>query len=141
MDTGKPEARYHIKYAESPDGITWKRKGIVAIDYKSLEEAGIVRSSVLATKGGYLMWYSYRGGVDYRTSRATSYRIGYAESKDAVTWERMDEQVGIGVSREGWDSMMVEYPHVVESNGARYMFYNGNGFGQSGFGYAVMSKA
>ena len=43
----KPEPRYHIKYAESKDGINWDRRGVVAIDYKSDSEAGIVRSSVL----------------------------------------------------------------------------------------------
>jgi hypothetical protein len=137
---GKPEARYHIKYAESRDGVFWNRKGIVAIDYKSSAEAGIVRSSVLAMKGSYSMWYSYRGGVDYRTNRATSYRIGYAESTDGVSWKRMDDRAGIDVSGEGWDSAMIEYPNVLERDGKRYMFYNGNRFGESGFGYAVMEK-
>jgi hypothetical protein len=140
MENGKPEARYHIKYAESADGVHWDRKGIAAIDYKSAAEAGIVRASVLANGGGYAMWYSYRCGLDYRTNRATSYRIGYAESSDGVHWTRVDEAAGIDVSAEGWDSAMIEYPHVVESGETRYMFYNGNKFGESGFGYAVMSQ-
>jgi hypothetical protein len=29
---GKPEPRYHLKYAESHDGIEWRRSGYVAID-------------------------------------------------------------------------------------------------------------
>ena len=65
---GRAEPRYHIKYAESKDGINWDRQGIVAIDYKSDSEAGIVRSSVLKENDLYHMWYSYRGGVDYRTN-------------------------------------------------------------------------
>jgi hypothetical protein len=35
---------------------------------------------------------------------------------------------------------MIEYPHVIEHLGTKYMFYNGNKFGQSGFGYAEMSR-
>jgi hypothetical protein len=135
---GKAEPRYHIKYAESADGINWDRRGVVAIDYKSDFEAGIVRSSVLKEGDLYRMWYSYRGGVDYRTNLNTSYRIGYAESKDGISWTRMDDSAGVDVSLEGWDSEMVEYPHVIQHDDRKYMFYNGNKFGHSGFGYAEL---
>lgn len=134
----RSEPFYHIKYAESGDGINWERQGIVAIDFKSPDEAGIVRSSVLHEEGIYKMWYSYRKLQDYRTYRASSYRIGYAESNDGVQWQRMDETVGIDVSDEGWDSQMLAYPYVYKYKGHTYMVYNGNGFGQSGFGYAVL---
>jgi hypothetical protein len=50
---------------------------------------------------------------------------------------RMDDRVGIDVSHEGWDSEMIEYPHVFIHNEKKYMFYCGNKFGVSGFGYAV----
>lgn len=136
----KAEPRYHIKYAESKDGINWDRRGLVAIDYKSESETGIVRSSVLKSAKKYRMWYSYRGGVDYRTNPNNSYRIGYAESKDGLSWTRMDDHAGIDVSPEGWDSEMIEYPHVVGHFDKKYMFYNGNKFGESGFGYAEMLR-
>jgi hypothetical protein len=137
---GKPEPYYHIKYAESTDGIHWNRNGSVAIDFKSPAEAGIVRPSVLVDGGIYKMWYSYRGISGYRTSSSQSYRIGYAESKDGVLWTRKDENVGIDVSPTGWDSTMVAYPYVYLHNGKTYMIYNGNGFGKSGFGYAVLTQ-
>jgi hypothetical protein len=137
---GKPEPRYHIKYAESKDGINWDRRGTVAIDYKSDSEAGIVRSSVLKLRNLYCMWYSYRGGVDYRTNSNTSYRIGYAQSNDGISWTRMDDSAGIDVSPEGWDSEMIEYPHVFQHGEKIYMIYNGNQFGHSGFGYAELSN-
>jgi hypothetical protein len=137
---GKAEPRYNIKYAESKDGIRWDRQGVVAIDYKSDSEAGIVRASVLKENDLYLMWYSYRGGVDYRPNPKTSYRIGYAESTDGISWRRMDDSVGIDVSSEGWDSEMIEYPHVIWHRSAKYMFYNGNKFGHSGFGYAQLES-
>jgi predicted GH43/DUF377 family glycosyl hydrolase len=136
---GRAEPRYHIKYAESKDGINWDRQSIVAVDYKSDSEAGIVRASILLENGLYHMWYSYRGGLDYRTDPQASYRIGYAQSKDGISWTRMDDSAGIDVSPEGWDAEMIEYPHVIQCHNTRYMFYNGNKFGQSGFGFAELS--
>lgn len=133
------EPFYHIKYAESTDGINWDRQGIVCIDFKSPDEAGIVRSSVIRENGIYKMWYSYRGFKDYRTSKEHSYRIGYAESDDGLRWERKDGLVGIDVSETGWDSEMIAYPYVYKHKGKKYMIYNGNGFGKSGFGYAVLA--
>jgi hypothetical protein len=50
----------------------------------------------------------------------------------------MDSEVGIDVSSAGWDSEMVEYPHVFDHQGTRYMLYNGNHYGETGFGYAIL---
>ena len=137
----RPEPRYHIKYAESEDGVAWDRPGIVAIDYKSDDEGGIVKASVLPKTDGSLgMWYSYRKAKDYRQNRLNSYRIGYAESMDAKTWTRLDERVRLDVSDSGWDSDMLAYPEVLIHSGEIFMLYNGNGFGRSGFGYATISN-
>ncbi|HEX9827744.1 MAG TPA: hypothetical protein VGA80_14180 [Flavobacteriaceae bacterium] len=131
------EPFYHIKYAESPNGIVWERKGIVAIDYKDKNEGGIVSASILKEEGLYKMWYAYRKASYYRENRDSSYRIGYAESKDGIIWKRKDQLAGIDVSNEGWDSEMITYPNVCKFKGLRFMFYNGNGFGSSGIGYAI----
>ena len=138
---GKDEAFYHIKYAESDDGIHWDRRGVVAVDYASEVEGGIASASVLEDSGRYRMWYSYRGAYGYRTDRSKSYRIGYAESTDGVEWQRRDELAGIDVAEEGWDSEMIAYPHVVVYGDREYMFYNGNGFGRSGLGYATRRRS
>jgi hypothetical protein len=117
---GKAEPYYHIKYAESQDGITWGKRGIVAVDFKTTEEGGLVRPCVIRGKDGYRMWYSYRDGKDFRIK---------------------DNAVGIDVSDSGWDSEMTAYPYVhMGSNGKTYLFYNGNGFGRSGLGYAVATR-
>lgn len=126
---GTPEHRYHIKYAESLDGISWKRDGIVAIDYSDSAEYAISRPSVIRDEDCWRMWFSHRG---------TSYRIGYAESNDGINWIRLDEHCGIDVSKSGWDSEMIEYPFVFDHAGQRYMLYNGNGYGRSGFGLAAL---
>jgi hypothetical protein len=114
----------------------------VALDVRAPEEGALGRPCVLQDiRGLYTMWYSYRGETGFRTDRRQSYRIGYAESKDGLAWTRMDELAGIGLSDTGWDSDMVAYPYVTTiSTGRAQLFYNGNGFGRSGFGYAVQSS-
>lgn len=137
---GKSEPFYHIKYAESDNGIDWKREGKVAIDYKDENECGIVRACVLKDDDTYKMWYSHRNIQNYRTDKNSSYRIGYAESNDGINWIRKDNAVGIDVSESGWDSEMIEYPFVYDHNGKRYMIYNGNTFGKTGFGYSILEE-
>jgi hypothetical protein len=141
---GRSEPKYHIKYAESSDGIKWDRKGIIAIDYKNDKEAGIVKASVIIEEGIYKMWYSYRSIYNYRTSQESSYRIGYAESSNGINWKRRDSDdshtLTISADRTQWDGLMVEYPHVIDVNGRRLMFYNGDNFGKSGFGFAEFIK-
>jgi hypothetical protein len=133
---GSPESVYQIKYAESRDGLNWERSGVTCIEYKFEGEAN-VRPCVVRDGGVYRMWYCYRGSRDFRTDKGQSYRLGYAESRDGLAWQRKDEAVGIDRAEEGWDSQMTAYPFVYVRGGRKYMLYNGNGFGQSGFGYAV----
>jgi len=106
------EPCYHIKYAESNDGINWARQGQVAIDYRDEVEGGISRPSVLIEDGIYKMWFSARAITDYRENRERSYRIYYAESTDGIHWTRKDKEVGIDVSEDpnAWDYSMIEYP-------------------------------
>jgi hypothetical protein len=78
-----------------------------------------------------MMWYSYRG---------EHYKIGVADSTDGILWQRKDSEVGIDVSETGWDSEMIEYAHVFELRNHLYMFYNGNGYGKTGLGYAIWSE-
>jgi hypothetical protein len=125
----RPRHYYHIKYAESADGIHWNREGVVCIDYQSPEEHAIARPCVIKESGIYKMWYSYRGN---------NYRIGYAESVDGIKWTRKDRDNGIDVSESGWDSEMIEYPYVFEHKGVHYMLYNGNDYGKTGIGLAVL---
>jgi hypothetical protein len=86
------------------------------------------------------MWYCFRGSINYRTDKNQSYRLGYAESPDGITWMRRDSEVGIDRSDRGWDSTMIEYPCIYVHRGRKYMLYNGDGFGETGFGYAVLEE-
>jgi len=122
---------YHIKYAESKDGIEWKREGHVSIDHVHPGETNIARPWVLKEDGIYKAWFSYCCG-------AQGYRIGYAESRDGgYTFERMDHLAGLHPSDEPWENEAVAYPAVIVHEGRKYMFYNGNRFGKYGIALAV----
>jgi predicted GH43/DUF377 family glycosyl hydrolase len=120
-----------IRYAESYDAINWHSYEQVCLEPDLPDEYAVGRPSVIHDNGIYKMWYSIR-------SFSKLYSIGYAESEDGISWTRRDEEAGIEKSVDGWDSEMICYPCVADVNGARYMFYNGNGRGISGFGYAVL---
>jgi len=124
-----PKHYYHIKYAESDNGIDWQREGIVAIDFKNTNEYAIGVPRVIHENGFYKMWYCFRG---------ESYRIGYAESLDGKSWERKDELMDFAVSESGWDSEMLAYPYIFDYDNTRYMLYNGNRYGRTGFGIAQL---
>ncbi len=41
---------------------------------------------------------------------------------------------------KGMDSEMIEYCFLFKYNLIKYLFYNGNSFGKSGIGYAVLGE-
>ncbi len=134
---GRIEPVYQVKYAESADGIEWKRNNTICLDYKFAGEAN-ARPTVVKEGDLFRMWYCARGSVNYRSDKQQSYRIGYAESTNGVDWTRMDDLVGIDRSETGWDSLMMAYPFVYEHGGQKHMLYCGDGFGETGFGVATL---
>jgi len=127
--TRQEDMAHVIKYAESANGIDWERRGEIALNFKDAEEYALSRPFVLKENGIYKMWYSFRGAA---------YKIGYAESSDAVHWERKDELAGITSSESSWDGDMIEYPFLFRYANSTYMLYNGNDYGKTGFGLAIL---
>lgn len=117
-----------IKYAESDDGIHFRRSSRICIEGDGEKEYAFTRPSVLFENEIYKMWYAYRG---------EKYRIGYAESKDGIHFERKDDTIDLTPSGNGWESEEVSYPFVFLHQSRHYMLYCGNEYGKSGFGIAV----
>lgn len=131
-DAGNGEMLHVIRYATSTDGDRWKRHGL-AVPYELGVAQAFSRPTVVFGPGGYHMWFSYRSGEPGKR-----YRIGYAHSGSGLEWDLRLAESGIDVSDSGWDSEMIEYPFVFDHRGERYMLYNGNGHGRTGFGLAVL---
>jgi hypothetical protein len=125
-----PRHYYNIRYAESHDGVVWRRHGQTCIDYANETEYAFARPCVTRDADRFRMWYAVRG---------ERYRIGYAESIDGTNWSRRDDVAGLDPAGDGWESEMVEYPWIFDEDGRRYMLYNGNDYGRSGVGLAVWS--
>lgn len=134
---GKPEINYHIKRAISDDGINWQRDNRLCLPDYALGEV-TARPSVIKSGDDYTMWFSKRNFKNFRTDASSMYRAGFATSGDGIHWRRDDAQAGLMTSQEGeWDSQAIAYPYVRKVNDKYLMLYNGNGFGQSGFGYML----
>jgi len=132
-DAGNGEMLHVINEAVSQDGNRWSRLGL-AVPFELGRAQAFSRPSVIQrSDGGHDMWFSYRGGG------ASRYRIGYAEQAPGGGWTLRLGEAGIDVSADGWDSEMIEYPFVFDHPGERFMLYNGNGFGRTGFGLAVLA--
>lgn len=129
---GKDVPIYGIRHLRSADGIHWPEQGRPLLDPVSQDEHGFGRPWVVPQVDGNLaMYYSVR-----RRSLA-AYRLGLAISADGEQWQRQDELVGLDVSPSGWDSEAVSYVATITLDGRQYCYYNGNGFGATGFGCAV----
>lgn len=131
-DAGNGEMLHVIHHASSQDGHQWNRTGL-AVPFEIGRAQAFSRPTVVQNKKGDLdMYFSYRSGS------GESYRIGYATSENGVNWKLDLDSAGIEVSTADWDSEMIEYPFVFDHDGERYMLYNGNGYGKTGFGLAVL---
>ncbi len=131
-DAGNGEMLHVLNQAGSTDGHAWTKGGL-AIPFVVGSVQAFSRPTVVGNEtDGYRMWFSYRGAP------GRTYRIGHAVSRDGEAWSLRMAGSGIDVSPQGWDSEMIEYPFVFLHGGETWMLYNGNGFGQSGFGLAVL---
>jgi predicted GH43/DUF377 family glycosyl hydrolase len=127
---GKRVPTYNLRYLQSKDGLSWGREGAVCLELANDDEYGFGRPFVMKENNLYQMWYSIR-------TVSKGYRIGYAESPDGQNWVRKDRKAGIDVSDSGWDSQMIHCSCIQATKYGQYMFYNGNGYGETGFGVAV----
>ena len=129
------QMQHVIKYAESDNAIDWKRKNQVVLGFQYENEYALSKPFVLKTNSGFEMWYSFRGNGNIKT-----YRIGYATSDDGLNWTRRDKEAGIDVSKNEWDSEMICYPSILSYKNQTFLLYNGNGYGKTGFGIALLEQ-
>jgi hypothetical protein len=126
---GEAKSWYDIKYAESDNGVDWRREGHVCLSHEHEGERNISRTCVVKDGDLYRAWYSYGGDFPYR--------LGYAESPDGYQWTRLDDQVDLDPPAGEWDSESRSYPWVFRHRRSLAMLYCGNQLGRDGFGLAI----
>jgi len=125
---------YDISLMVTDDPLRSSNSIFRCIGLREGDEIAVGRPWVIHEDDKFKMWYSVK-------SLTIPYKIAYAESRDGICWDRMpDEEVGLYVSEDDWDSEMVCFPAIVDINGERYAFYNGNEHGKDGFGLARLIK-
>ena len=133
--TGKPMPMYDLRYVESRDGVNWPPEGEVHVAITRPDEHGFGRPCVIPKPGGgYRMFYSVR------RKSLSAYRLGYAESTDGRSWQRLDEQLNLDVSPGSFDSEAIMYAAPLQIGSKLYVFYNGNDFGRDGFAVALLEQ-
>ena len=123
--------RYNIKIATSINGKEWKRLNKTAIDFKNRKENALARPCVVKFGSKYYMWFSKKG---------KNYRTGFAYSKDGINWKRNDSLVDLNIGKTSFDNKMICYPYIFSFKKKIYCIYNGNNYGYSGIGMAVLKK-
>ena len=129
---GDARPRYALRYLRSDDGIIWPRSGTICMEPRE-DELGFGRPCILERGGVLHMWFG-------RRALSGAYQLGYATSRDGLDWTRADHLAGLPLGPDGdWDSEMVGLAGMIETSGGLHLFYNGNGYGRTGFGVATAS--
>ena len=128
---GKERQSYDVYYTESDDPAEFPRKGTLCVERDTAVEHGLGRPQVIKVEDEYKLFYT-------RRMLNMKYWMGYSVSQDGIHWTRKDGEIGIEHSADGWDAEMVYFPSVLQVEDEFYLFYNGNGFGRTGFGAAKL---
>lgn len=129
---GKKLPLYDLKHIVADSPFRWPHEaGDVSIPHANEDEHGITRGALWKEDGLYKIIYSVR-------TLSKGYRLGYAESRDGISFSRRDDLVGIDVSSSGWDSEMIAFPERFKFRDKTYLFYCGNHYGMGGMGYAEL---
>jgi len=125
--TDELNMQHALTEAWSPDGIDWVPAGKDVI-LRENGEYGLSRPWVFEVGGFRHMVYSIR---------RAEYALGWSIWDPlACSWHRKSADIlGLGA---GWDSDATCYPAVIQMGNRTLLFYNGNGYGRTGFGVAEM---
>ncbi|MEM0921460.1 MAG: hypothetical protein AAGI13_00335 [Pseudomonadota bacterium] len=138
---GPADADYGVRRAVSEDGLTWSPQDVLIAPgtAKLPEGGGLARPWRARIDGIERLFFSYRARTDFRTDRDAAYRILSlpldAEGMPAGPAEPL--AFANPPTASDWDGFMQAYPTVLPLGQGHVMFYNGNGFGQIGFGWAT----
>lgn len=138
---GPWDAEYGLRRAVSEDGVAWRGTDVTLALGEGLlpRGGGIARPWVARVNGRDWLFFSRRQSAGFRTQRDAAYRIMAGPLDPAGTPAGVPRPVRFAnpPEPEDWDGFMQAYPAVLPLGEGHVMFYNGDGFGQAGFGWAT----
>ena len=112
--------------ATSPDGISWTKKStpVLTASLTGWESRGDIYSpSVIYDGSVYGMWYTGTTTI----GSVVQQQIGYATSKDGVTWTKDANNPILSPGESGtWDAMDVENQCVIPYQNGFLLYYDGS---------------
>lgn len=130
-DNYEPDSLF---YAESKDGDNWVKHPkpvLTKLPCHPWESAKVGGCDVKHKEDGtYEMYYIGYQNIDVA-------RICYATSEDGIIWNRSDDNLLIGPSKNSFDSDATYKPSVLEVDGKLYMWYNGRKNNSEYIGLAI----
>ena len=132
---GKERPVYSVNYIVSKDGKSFGNLGKEIISIDPNVEHGLGRPQICEFKDFILVFYTRRF-INHK------YGMGVALSSDFKNWERIDHWLDpISHGPHGdFDSDMVYFPAFIDTGKNQFLFYNGNGYGKDGFGFAQLKR-
>ncbi len=86
------------------------------------------------------MWFSYRNSREYRDGAGVVPHRLTPPRPTASTGRGKPIRKAWQPTGSGWNSATMSYPAVIEADGRKIMFHNGDGFGASGIGCAIPGR-
>ncbi len=121
--SGSDGPHYRILYANSTDGISWTKHGMV-LDIGApggSDDTHVAYHWVLKEGSTYKMWYS---GLDEYTPHGGIYRIFYATSSDGISWTK--HGVVLDADPPGGPGYPLTHTPCIRNEGGTYrMWYSG----------------
>ena len=79
----------------------------------------------------------YKNVELYFSVRGEAYRIGLAMGDNLNNLVRVKN---LEFKHQNWISETQEYAFPILTNGVKYLFFNGNGYGRTGLGYTILKS-
>ena len=118
-----------LKKGSTNNLLNWE-SGNTVLTFDLKEFQAFSSPTVLEFGDSEILFYSYRG-------QGLNYKIGSAEltNQNPVATKK---DFGISENLEDWESEMQCYPRVFKLLDRQYMLYNGNQYGKTGIGIALL---
>jgi len=122
-----------IRHATSTDGIHWVKDTSPVLKsgsyQKSWDDAGVYSPTVIYNGSAYWMWYSaYNTNSVNGLFGVATMTIGYATSKDGLSWTKSEDNPILGLGPPGsWDgSQHADLQDTVLVNNTVLLYYSAN---------------
>ncbi|MER9581450.1 hypothetical protein [Mesorhizobium sp. M0276] len=135
---GVLEPDYILRSCFSPDGMMWETRSSVVLGDDLGDGISQTRPWITQDAGGMRLWYSRRGR-DFRAGGNEAYRLFSRRINipDGAVGEAEPVVFSNPPTTGEFDNWMQAYCCVMQCASGEVMFYNGDGFGEAGIGWAT----